>query len=596
MNLPKPSEIASLSPTDHITRDLRAEVARRGRASLFFFAKYLFGRTGLNERAHQALCGFCQQVILRPNSLGVGEDPRGSGKSNAITIPAVAWCLIQDPAECRREGWNILGPETNIAVASYKVPFATIFISDTRKTITNNDLFRWAYPEIRPGTTWREEFWSIERESTTGHSCMALGTESGSTSLHPMILIIDDMLNESNYQSPTEVQSSVDWVRHSVDLTAPLGGSRLIVQNEWSDRGVNATLRDDNRKQPFSAFFFSRSRVVCEDCDGGRVLDTYGNPIVCPHPRERRPILDTFLRDPEKPYTMADVEALKASMPRVQWFCQHENDPLALEERTWRESWLRKFIWDPQALEAGSLVARMITGVGGLRGYSKEPDPDRIVSVAVEDMEVIAALDPGLVSPGLICSGRAHVPSVGEMVFVLDEGDETVKSPKDQMYWLFDCVIRYKASRLVFESAAVQDYLYQTIGASAEQFERDRGVELPWWLRQPNRDAKRIMGVRVDKVEGSKFTRVEAALSPLFEQRLVAIHPKISGWLDEYVIFPKGRRIDRLDAFAMTIKAWRLLRPLSADERQRIEQGAVDNLRTFESAMQDGGGYNADAL
>lgn len=597
MRLPTPAELAALSPHDHISIDYRREVARMGRASLFFFSKYLFGRTGLNNRAHRSFCDFAQQVILTPNALGVAEDPRGSGKSNGSTIPIPAWCFIQDPEECRRNGWVRLGPECNIAVASYKVPFATIFISDTQKTIENNDLFRWAYPEIRPGTPWRTEFWSIERQRTTGYSCMALGTESGSTSLHPDVLIIDDMLNEENYMSPAEVDNAVRWVDHSVDLTATQGGARLIVQNEWSERGVNADRREKNKKNPFSTFFFSRSRVICDACCDGMPLDQYGNPIYCEHlTHEARPILDTFLSDPEKPYTMADVEALKASMPRVQWFCQHMNNPLALEEREWRENWLRRFVWDPVALEAGGYVARMLLGSGGLSGNLRVPAPERVVLIPVEQMEVIAALDPGLVAPGLMCSGRAHVPGVGEVVFVLDEGNDSVRTPRDQMYWLFDCVHKYKASRLVFESVAVQDYLYQTIGASAEQYERERGVKLPWWLTNPNKDAARLMGVRVDKVEGNKQTRVRNTLSPLFEQRLVAVHPKISVWLDEYAIFPKGRRIDHLDAFAMTIKAWKILRPLSEAAAKAVEELAVADLMAFEHAMQEGSGYNADRM
>jgi hypothetical protein len=237
----------------------------------------------------------------------------------------------------------------------------------------------------------------------------------------------------------------------------------------------------------------------------------------------------------------------------------------------------------------------MLVGVGGVGGAQGRPvDPDRLITIPVTSMEVTAAMDPGLVAPGLICSGRAFVPSVGEMVFLLDECKVTRPSPKEQLYWLFDCIVRYGAGRLVFEDAALQAYLWQAIPASAQQYEREKGVELPWWVTRPNKEAKRLIGAKVDKVEGNKWTRVGNALSPFFEQRLVAVHPGITGWLDEYIIHPKGKRIDRLDAFAMTIKAWREVGPLSDKLQKSLDEDIILSHERFEEAMSSGGGYNAN--
>src|SRR5712672_2212010 len=99
IDLPTREQLSQMDLNDHITRDYHAELQRMGRASLFFFAKYLFGRSGLNRRAHLPLCNFAQKVIVTPGGFGVGEDPRATGKSNAITIPGPAWILIQDEAE-----------------------------------------------------------------------------------------------------------------------------------------------------------------------------------------------------------------------------------------------------------------------------------------------------------------------------------------------------------------------------------------------------------------------------------------------------------------------------------------------------------------
>src|SRR3990167_275831 len=216
--LPTPEQLALLDKSDHVTRDYQAELARMGRASLYFFARYLFGRTGLNQRAHLPLCNAAQKIIVTPNALGVFEDPRATGKSNAITIPGPAWCLIQDAKECKHNGWLPLGPEQNYMVASYKTDIAAIFTNDTRLEMERNPIFAWLYGDIVPayagqkGTeTWAKERFTVNRKSGNGFSVMAMGTESGSTSLHPRVLFIDDLVNEIKYRSGSEGAQQGKW-------------------------------------------------------------------------------------------------------------------------------------------------------------------------------------------------------------------------------------------------------------------------------------------------------------------------------------------------------------------------------------------------
>src|SRR3990167_3789635 len=499
--LPTPEQLALLDKSDHVTRDYQAELARMGRASLYFFARYLFGRTGLNQRAHLPLCNAAQKIIVTPNALGVFEDPRATGKSNAITIPGPAWCLIQDAKECKHNGWLPLGPEQNYMVASYK---------------TGN-----------------------------GYSVMAMGTESGSTSLHPRVLFIDDLVNEINYRSASEVAQQVNWMEHSNNLTDIMFGSPVGTQNSWTERDVNFALRDKNKKAPRSVFFFSRSRIVCDLCEGGRKLDDYGNPIPCgsgwEHPLPARPILDHYVSDksdPPKPYLREDVDRLKATLPASIWWAQHENNPLAKAELKWREEWLRYYTIETRPEAGDQLNAVLVTGVGGLSGNDRRVDPNRLVYVPFSSMSVVVALDPGLRRPGIAAAGRIRVESLGDMLFVLDCSTDPL-SPRDQFFLMFDWVLKWGAKRVAFERVGLQNYIQQTIPAMAEAYERERGRTLPYWIKRPNPDANRIIGVQVYKREGDKMTRTDAALSPFAEQRLIAVRRDCSAFLDEYIVFDK---------------------------------------------------------
>ncbi len=580
--LPTAEQLASLDKGDHITRDYQRELARMGRASLFFFARYLFGRTGLNTRAHVPLCNAAQKIIVTPNALGVFEDPRATGKSNAITIPGPAWCLIQDPAECKRRGWLPLGPEQNIMVASYKTDIAAIFTNDTRLEMESNPLFAWLYGDIVPAygsqkgsETWSKEKFTVNRKSGTGFSVMAIGTESGSTSLHPRVLFIDDLVNEINYKSASEVAAQVNWTEHSNNLTDIMFGSRVITQNSWTERDVNFGMRDKNKKAPRSVFFFSRSRIVCDLCQGGRKLDEYGNPIPCgsgwEHPLPARPILDHYVSDksdPPKPYTREDVDRLKATLPAAIWWAQHENNPLAQAELKWRESWLRYFTIETRPESGDKRYAVLVVGQGGLSGNDRRPDPDRLLHVPCSSMSVIVSLDPGLHRPGISCVGRIRLEALGDMLFILETCTDPL-SPRDQFFLMFDWTVKWGAHRMCFERVGLQNYIQQTIPAMAESYQRERGVELPYWITRPNPEANRIVGVQVYKREGDKTARIGAALSPFAEQRLIAVQRANTAFIDEYVIFDKGKYMDGLDSVAMTIKAAEGLNVMTDAERVR---------------------------
>lgn len=600
MNLPTPEQIAGLDDSDHVTAAYKEELIRRARANLFFFAKYCFGRHGLNERAHRPLCDAAQDIIVKPNAFGVFEDPRATGKSNAITIPGPAWCLIQDEKECERRGWLPLGPNATIIVVSYKTPIAAIFVDETRRTMEGDAIFGWLFGHLIPerrhgeGIQWAKESFTVNRTGGVGPSVAAMGTESGSTSLHPLVAFIDDLINEINYKSPTEVQTQVEWMEHSLNLTDTMRGSRVLTENSWTERDVNFSIREQNKRNPKSVFFFSRSRVVCDLCARGRKLDQYGNPIPCgegfEHPLPARPLLDNYVSRPYGPYTMDDVRTLYAKLPsQIRW-AQHENNPLARADLKWREEWLRYFTIENDPAGGDQQCAVLVGGVGGLSGNKHEVDPSRLVWVPISSMTVTVALDPGIHHPGICAVGRTRVNGFGDMAFILDTSTEPL-TPRDQFFRMFDWLIKWGATRLAFENVGLQAYIEQTIPAMAEAYVQETGRQLPYWVRRPNREAGRIVGVQVYKREGDKVARLDSGLSPFAEQRLLAVQRRNRAFIDEYVIFDKGKYMDGLDATLMGIKAGDPNRKPTADEKEKVRHLAIRSKETYEQAHQGAVGY-----
>lgn len=597
ITLPKPEELSRLDLHDPITRDWVREMRRMARASLFFFAKYVFGHTGLNERAHKSLCDFAQSVIVAPNGFGVCEDPRGTGKSNAVTIPGPAWCLIQDPKECTQRGWLPLGPSTNIMVASYKKPFAMIFVDETRRRIEEQPLFGLLFGDLIPersNVPWSKEFFTVNRTSGSGYSVIAVGTESSSTSLHPYVLFIDDLINEINWKSTVEVASQVEWMEHSENLVEITKGSRIVTQNEWTERGVNAALREMNVKTPNSIRFFSRSRIVCDICENGRPVDLRGNPIPdgegFQHPAEVRPILDHFTTPPFGPYTLDDVRRLKAKMNSTMWWAQHENNPLAKAERRWRMDWIRWYNIVDDPAGSGKKMACLLTGVGGLSGNAMRPDPERLIYVDFSSMDVCVALDPGIHHPGIAATGRILVPQIGDMLFILDCSTRKL-STRDQFFLMFEWLLKWNARKIVFEKTGLTGYIESQIPALADAYQRERGMSLPHWVTRPNPTANRIVGVPINTREGDKVMRLDQGISPFAEQRLIACRKDIVDFTTEYEIFDKGKYMDGLDAVFMAIKAYDGKRKLTAEQEYNIKVRAVRDKELYEQEHSRAIGY-----
>jgi hypothetical protein len=144
---------------------------------------------------------------------------------------------------------------------------------------------------------------------------------------------------------------------------------------------------------------------------------------------------------------------------------------------------------------------------------------------------------------------------------------------------------------MCFERVGLQNYIQQTIPVMAEAYQRERGRTLPYWITRPNPDANRIIGVQVYKREGDKTARIDAALSPFAEQRLIAVQRSNSSFIDEYVIFDKGRYMDGLDSVTMTIKAAEGLHTMTDAERAAHRIAGRTAITVHTEANTGGHGY-----
>ena len=218
----------------------RLEIARRrGANDLFYFAKVILGYDKMTEATHAKLCLFLQKEIEH----GRGEHttklilmPRGSFKSTIATIAYSLWRLISDP-------------ELTILITNEKLDKSKGFLKAIIGHIEGNDLFKILYGDLscakKRGKKWSETRIDIatRTKADSAPSVEASSVESSETGKHVDIIICDDLVGKSNYNTPEQLAKVDDYVK---DLGAVLkpGGLMQFIGTRWDYRDTYQTQLD----------------------------------------------------------------------------------------------------------------------------------------------------------------------------------------------------------------------------------------------------------------------------------------------------------------------------------------------------------------
>jgi len=135
------------------------------------------------------------------------ELPRSSFKSTIFTVAACIWFIIRNP-------------EIKIGLGSWKHDIAKGFLTEIKSHLEENDLLKRLYPEIfyddprKESPKWTDEMIRVIRLSKyKEHTIETFGIEKQPTSRHYDIIILDDVVNETNVTSNDIIQKTKDKFR-----------------------------------------------------------------------------------------------------------------------------------------------------------------------------------------------------------------------------------------------------------------------------------------------------------------------------------------------------------------------------------------------
>ena len=219
------------------------ETAATWPGGLYFFTKYILQRDKLTMGLHFPFANFIQ---LHPwSKMAPGyEDrpaprlshrktaymPREHFKSTIISEAFPLWLLA------------CVDRNMTIGLVSAVSDNTEKWLKKMRETVQYNPVFRWAYPEIRPGEKWDATQMEVTRDhgGDAQASISALSIKKGLASQHFDYIIADDLVNEQTAESATEMQTAVRLYYSLEEILKGWRDSRgfLVVGTPWGREDV----------------------------------------------------------------------------------------------------------------------------------------------------------------------------------------------------------------------------------------------------------------------------------------------------------------------------------------------------------------------
>lgn len=191
-------------PTSSVGDELRENLRRNGKASLYYFSTAILGWDKIRTVPHKEMADFAQQVPpLYPERKRrkVCLIPRDCYKSTLFSKSLPLWIIIQD------DFCGLPGPEHRILLCSFSSVNAQKQILSLQQQIERNETLRWVYPEIIPDlahTTWTRTNLLFPRQGMYGEDTIeAAGIETHIVSRHYTIQIKDDLEDKQSMEQPT---------------------------------------------------------------------------------------------------------------------------------------------------------------------------------------------------------------------------------------------------------------------------------------------------------------------------------------------------------------------------------------------------------
>ena len=179
-------------------------------------------------------------IITQPNYNQVLiELPRSTFKSTLFTISACVWLVIRNP-------------EIKIGLGSWKHDIAKGFLNEIKTHFEQNDRLKKLYPEIfyddpkKESPKWTDEMIRVLRRGVSKENTIeTFGIEKQPTSRHYDIIILDDVVNETNVTSSEIIQKVKDKFALLTSLLVEPKNPIYVIGTRYHYNDLYSDLEDD---------------------------------------------------------------------------------------------------------------------------------------------------------------------------------------------------------------------------------------------------------------------------------------------------------------------------------------------------------------
>ncbi len=324
--------------------------ARKYLKDLYLFNTEVLQAKQMGELApfHKEMCDFVMDKSSRKKLILV---PRGHLKSSLITIGYSLLRIAQDPS-------------VRILIANATYDMACSFLSQIKKNLTHNEVFRELYGKMATGAMkWSENMITIPVGDTLGKkeaTVTAYGIGGNLVSQHYDLIIGDDLVNRDLINTPEQIQKTILFYKDALDLLEPLTGEIILVGTRWHMNDLYGWIMDEtNREQTYKSFSTMVKRAYKGDIETGEGFESLF---------------------PQK-FTQDVLQTLKREKGPYEFAAQYLNDCVPVEDAKFKQDWFKLVLED----ELRDRNINYFTMVDPAISQKKGSDKTAIVTIGVDE-------------------------------------------------------------------------------------------------------------------------------------------------------------------------------------------------------------------
>jgi predicted phage terminase large subunit-like protein len=339
--------INKIAELEMVKRELKG---RKLLEDLYEFNKQVLQAENLGPLApfHKEMCDFVMNKEGKNKKLILV--PRGHLKSSLITVGYSLLRIAQNP-------------KVRILIANATYDMACSFLTQIKKHLQNNEIFKDLYGDLATGASkWSENMITVPAEegfTTKEATITTYGVGGNLVSQHYDLIIMDDVVNRDLINTPEQIQKTILFYKDALDLLEP-NGILLVIGTRWHQNDLYGWILDQtNAEQVYKGF-----DVMIRRAYEGNLEEDLAIVTLYPHKFTRGYLLD-----------------LKRDKGPWEFSSQYLNDVVPIETAKFKPDWFKVVTED----ELRTRNIQYYTTVDPAIGLKKENDKTAIVTIGVDE-------------------------------------------------------------------------------------------------------------------------------------------------------------------------------------------------------------------